>query len=464
MESHIRQRQAAAIRRALGELLVTEVKDPHVGLAQVNGVELNRDGSVAEVYVAFPGGDARRALRALRRARGFLQGRLDDLLHLRQTPELRFRLDETLARSEQVDRILEELRRRGELTGERERLLRLTLADLVPPADLMAALRRGRRFWVVPHWNPDPDAMGGALALAAALNAAGREAVVFRYPDPPIGLVDLPGFADAVPAAEAAALLAESPPDTLVMVDCHRRERAGELADVLARVPAAWCVDHHLVTRRQLPLPGWVEPKASAACLLVLRVVEELAADPGPDGEPFAVDHDMAANLFAGIYADTGGFRFANTLPVTFAAAERLARRGVDTAAVAEQVLHRRRREAVALLERVLRTFRYHAGGKVLTLRADQAMLRETGATLADTEGMVTFATGIVGVRYVAFLKELPDGRWRVSLRATGPDGDVQQIAARHGGGGHRQAAGCTLTGDGDLLEAELAAALAALP
>ncbi len=463
MESHIRQRQSAAIRRVLGELLLAEVKDPHVGLAQINGVELNRDQSVADVYVSFPptDQDPRRSLRALRRARGFLQRRLADTLRMRQTPELRFHLDEAVVRSESVERILAELRERGELTGERERRLRLRLEDLVPPADLVDALRRHHSFWIVPHWNPDPDAMGGCLALAAALDAAGREAVVFRYPDPPVGLVGLPGFDDAVPADQAADLLAEQPPEVLVMVDCHRRERAGELADVLARIPEAWCIDHHLITRRQTPLPGWVEPLASSATLLVLRVIEELAADPGPGGEPFDLDEAMAANLFAGLYADTGGFRFPNTLPLTFAAAEMLTARGIDTAAIAEQVLHRRRPTAVRLLRSVLDTFRYHADGRILALRATQAMLRETGAGLADTEGMVGFATGIEGVRFVVFLKELPDGRWRISLRGTG-DGDVQQVAARHGGGGHRQAAGCTLEGDPDLLEAELVSALAA--
>ena len=90
------------------------------------------------------------------------------------------------------------------------------------------------------------------------------------------------------------------------------------------------------------------------------------------------------------------------------------------------------------------------------------AMLADSGALLADAEGFVNLATAVEGVVYVALLKELEDGLWRISLRSRG-DGDVQQLAVRYGGGGHRQAAGCTIAGDGGEVASELAVALTAL-
>ena len=65
-------------------------------------------------------------------------------------------------------------------------------------------------------------------------------------------------------------------------------------------------------------------------------------------------------------------------------------------------------------------------------------------------------------MQYVVFLKETAPDVWRASLRAMA-DGDVQAVAARYGGGGHRRAAGCTIEGDGDAVAAEVAAALAEL-
>ncbi len=448
MDPYKLQRQNAALQRVLADLLATEVKDPRVGFVTVSGVKLSRDQTVAQVFVSALGGEeARRdSMAGLKKARGFLQGRLGDVLRLRATPDLRFVYDDSLDRGLGVDTILRDLSDRGDLEDEGARRLRMKLADLQPPAELMRALRAGGRIWLVPHWNPDPDAMGSCLALGEALAARGAEVVVFGYPDPPAGFAALPGFADVVPLERAAALLADAPPDRLVMLDCHRIDRAGEYADVLAGVPEAWTVDHHLVSGRRVPLDGWVEPAASATALLVMRIVEELAAADG-DEAGTALSVDMATNIYAGLVTDTGGFRHPNTLPLTFEAAAALASRGVDVAGVTEAVLHRRTPAGMALLQRVLATLETHGEGRIALIRADRAMLAETGARLADTESFVGFATALEGVEFVAFLKELDDRTWRVSLRAPG-GGDVQAVAARFGGGGHRAAAGCTLEGD----------------
>jgi phosphoesterase RecJ-like protein len=169
----------------------------------------------------------------------------------------------------------------------------------------------------------------------------------------------------------------------------------------------------------------------------------------------------MATCLYAGLVNDTGGFRFPNTMPLTFELAQRLAAWGVDTAAVSRMTLHRFRPAGVALLQKVLTTFQYFADGKILILRVDAAMLAETGAVLADTEGFVNVATAVEGVAFVGFMKELEQGTWRVSLRAPG-GGSVQEVASRFGGGGHRQAAGCTLTGSAEEISATLVTELTA--
>jgi len=84
----------------------------------------------------------------------------------------------------------------------------------------------------------------------------------------------------------------------------------------------------------------------------------------------------------------------------------------------------------------------------------------ETGATLAETEGLVNVLSSVQGVRYAALLKEAEPGVWRVSLR-TG-EGDVQEVAARLGGGGHKRAAGCTLEGSQEEVAATVTEALLA--
>ncbi len=460
MDPYKLQRQNAALRKVLAELVSAEVKDPRVGFVTINGVELSRDQTSARVLFSVMGEaqERRDSLAGLKKARGFLQSRLSDILRLRNTPDLRFEYDDSVDRSLAVEDILADLEDAGEFEDEATRNRRRDLESLMPPRDLMAALDEAERVWVAPHWNPDPDAMGSALALGAALAAGGRDVTVLAHPDAPKGFASLPGYADALPAPEAAARLAESPPDTLLVVDCHHLDRVGDaLAPVLADIPRAWCIDHHLISDGPAPLPGWIEAVASSASLLVLRVIETLAADD-PRVE---VTPDIATNIYAGLYADTGGFRFPNTLPMTFAAAGAMAARGVDVAAVAEQMLHLRTRPATELLRRVMASFEFHADGRILSLYADRTMMAETGTSMSDTEGFVGLATGTEGVRFVIFLKEREDGLWRVSLRARA-GGDVQRVAASHGGGGHVLASGCTLDGAPADLIADLVADLSA--
>lgn len=448
MDPYKLERQNSAIRKVLGELVSLEVKDPRVGMAAISEVRLNRDQTTAEVFVSVVGEEHERAdtLRGLKKARGFLQGRLADVLRLRKTPDLRFVLDESLDRGLAVDALLDEMAAGGEFEDEETKARKRPLDSLIPPRELLDKLAFCRRPWIVPHWNPDPDAMGSALALGRALACAGKDVEVLGYPDPPAGFDVLPGMEDVLPVAEAASALETAPPDLVVMVDCHETARAEELSEVLDRAPEAWCIDHHLTNGGPAPLPGWIDPSASSASMLVLRVIEDLENGEYDELEPFEFDAGMAACVYAGLVADTGGFRFPNTLPMTFEAAHRMAEFGIDTSELSERLLHLRTRPALELMTRVLGSFAFHADGRILSLAATSAMLAESGASMADTEGFVNVATSVEGVRFVVFLKEREDGRWRVSLRAKG-DGDVQSVAARRGGGGHRLAAGCTLDG-----------------
>lgn len=510
MDPYRTNKMNKSILEVLSDLLQVGVKDPRVGFVTLNQVRLNRDHTVAEIFWSVMGDEQERvrSFAGLKQARGFLQGKLGRTLGLRQTPELRFVFDDALQEGMKIDGLLAELKGRGEFQDGPRKRLRMTLDDIVPPADLIAGLRRAQTVWVAPHHNPDPDAMGSALALGEALSALGKQVRVLGYPDPPVGLTDLPGFAEVVFRDQADELFAEERPDTLVLVDCHRIDRTGEWEETLARIPVRWTVDHHQITGRRGPEPGWIEARACSCCTLIHQVIQALGrpepaaadpdpADPDPAGVPAAAEAgavtgidagtdagpdaegsaggdagteaqavdlmtlDMATNLYAGLINDTGGFRFSNTMPLTFELARRLAERGVDVAEVSRTTLHRYRPQGVALLQKVLASFTYHAQGRILTALTTRQMLQETGGSLADTEGFVNIATAVDGVQRVALIKELAPDTWRISLRVRG-EGDVQAVAARYGGGGHKQAAGCTVTGTAAEVTAQLVADLQA--
>jgi len=456
-----------AILEVLSRLLQVSVKDPRVGFVTINSVKLNRDHSVAQVFWSTLGDDDDRktSFAGLKKTRGYLMSKLTRTLGLRAAPDLRFVYDDTVAKGLELDTVLDDLAEQGEFKTEDEKKREMDLEDLQAPYELIKAIGQSVKVWIVPHFNPDPDAMGSALALSEALELMGRDVTVVSYPDPPVGFSDLPGFDRVVTSDEAEELFSSEKPDTLILVDCHQIDRCGPLEETLDRFENRWCIDHHLVSGRKAPESGWIEARSCSTCTLVHQVIDGLStASADNEDEAFELTLDMATNIYAGLISDTGSFRFSNTMPLTFELAHRLSDLGVDTAAVSRNTMHRYRREGVALLQLVLGSFEYHSDGKVLILRATQAMLEETGGSMSDKESFVNIATAVDGVKYIAFMKERGENEWRVSLRVRG-EGDVQTLAVRYGGGGHKQAAGCTFNGDADDVAAELAAELGmALP
>lgn len=105
------------LRRILAEAISQEVSDPRVGMVTVSEVRLNKDNTVAEVFVTAMSDDPderRKSLKGLRNAKGFLRGKIGDAVRLRVLPDLRFRYDESLDRSFRVERLLDEIGQDGE--------------------------------------------------------------------------------------------------------------------------------------------------------------------------------------------------------------------------------------------------------------------------------------------------------------------------------------------------------------
>jgi phosphoesterase RecJ-like protein len=154
-----------------------------------------------------------------------------------------------------------------------------------------------------------------------------------------------------------------------------------------------------------------------------------------------------ATNAFVALSTDTGDFRYGNATGRAFRAAAEMVDAGADPTVVAHWIHGRRRAAAVRLLGEALSTLRLEWGGSVAVIELAEAAFRRASAGPEDTEDIINHPRAIDGVRAVVFLKQWEPGTVRVSLRSTGSF-DVRRIAERFGGGGHTNAAGCTLRGD----------------
>jgi phosphoesterase RecJ-like protein len=153
----------------------------------------------------------------------------------------------------------------------------------------------------------------------------------------------------------------------------------------------------------------------------------------------------MASCLYAAVLTDTGAFTFASTDAFTFGLAEHLLERGADSTGIAQSIYFSHPESKVRLLGIALSNL--EVDGEVAWTYVTLDDMERTNAIVEDCEGIVNYLISILGVRAAVFLRELPDGnRFRLNLRSKGAV-DVAEVAERFGGGGHRNASGCTIDG-----------------
>jgi phosphoesterase RecJ-like protein len=179
---------------------------------------------------------------------------------------------------------------------------------------------------------------------------------------------------------------------------------------------------------------------------MVFRLLDEMGLE---------ITGDMAVNLYTAILTDTGAFRYSNTGPGTFAAAGRLLEKGADPAWIAQQVYETFPAVKIRLLGRALTTLEFDWQGRIAALTVSKRMLDEAGAQWEHTEGFVEYPRSIEGVQVAAFLSEIGEGTYKVSLRSKGRF-NVEEVARKFGGGGHINAAACRIPGDAETVKKKL--------
>lgn len=297
-----------------------------------------------------------------------------------------------------------------------------------PPADLLDAIRGGSRFLISSHQRPDGDAIGSAVGMALALRALGKEATVVMDAVPPVFLQPFPD----VDRIRVATTVAETVDASLIM-ECSSLDRTGVAG--LDRSPVV-NIDHH---------PGntiygrinWIDEGAAACGEMVFGLIDALGVPLTPA---------IATHLYLAILTDTGSFRFSHLTPLTYELAGRAVAAGADPSAIARTHYDSNSLARVRIFGAVLNGMTVHAGGKVAVLSITRAEAASFGGTYDDTEGLINFPLTVKDIQAVAFLKEADDGSWRVSLRSKGSI-DTGAIARTFGGGGHRNAAGCSIQG-----------------
>jgi bifunctional oligoribonuclease and PAP phosphatase NrnA len=302
------------------------------------------------------------------------------------------------------------------------------------PEDLLKRLRDGHRFLLSSHKNPDGDSIGSSLGLARVLRSLGKGVVIWFRDEPPEVYGAIPG-ADRIHSGTEPPAGWPEKFDAVVTLECPSLDRTG-LEEQLPELPIV-NIDHHLGNQLYGQV-NWVDSAAPSLGEMIFRLAEGLKVP---------LDETTATILYMTIVSDTGGFRFANATAEAFESSASLVRNGASPEQVSKWLYESTPEPALRLLGEMIGSLALHDEGRIATVELTRDMFERTGARPGDTEGLVGYPRSVAGVEVVALMRHLEDGGLKLSFRSRG-DVDVESIARRHDGGGHKNAAGALISAE----------------
>jgi phosphoesterase RecJ-like protein len=313
----------------------------------------------------------------------------------------------------------------------------MTMSDPAAAAEIAriaAAVHAAKHVVLSSHTRPDGDSIGSQLAMAYALKALGKSVRVVNKDRAPAPLLAFPGVEEITIAAHVDGAF-----DTAIIMECSDLARTG-----VSGLDRGFVIniDHHPGNASYGAI-NWFDSSAAACGEMVFDLIQAL-------GVPLSVE--IATHIYLAILTDTGSFHYSSISQRTFEICRRALDAGVDPVLVARKVYDSNSMGRLKLFGAVLSAMQIDPSGRIAIVYLDHAMARAAGGTYDDTDGLVNLPLTVKEIEAVVFFKQIDGDAYRVSLRSKG-DIDVGAVAKNFGGGGHRNAAGCTVTGTIDDLQ-----------
>ena len=300
--------------------------------------------------------------------------------------------------------------------------------------EIVESIFARQRFVISSHARPDGDSIGSQLAMAYALKTLGKEVRIVNKDAASAPLLAFPG----VPSIEITDHV-DGTFDAAIIMECgdlRRTEIAGLDRYFVINI------DHHPGNANYGQL-NWFDSTAAACGEMVYELIVAL-------GVPLSIE--IATHIYLAILTDTGSFHYSSISPNTFDICRETLLAGVDPVQVARKVYDSNSLGRLKIYGAVLSAMQLDATGRIAILYVDPEMTRVAGGTYEDTDGLINLPLSVKEIEAAVFFKQLEGDECRISMRSKG-DIDIGEVAKEFGGGGHKNAAGCTVRGTRDALQ-----------
>lgn len=296
------------------------------------------------------------------------------------------------------------------------------------------------------HRYADPDSVGSALAMRLALLSMGKTVTVISGDNPiPSELSFLSGYTEI--ENKSFELVDLDQHDLFISLDSSSPSQITKNIELQfpLRIPTV-VIDHH-ATNSAYGKINLVVPESPSTAEILFELFEEWK---------ITITKEIATCLYAGIWGDTGGFRWESTGESTFMIAARLAATGVDVGLTA-YYLDSNKMKVIRAYAQMLEGSETYYGGKVVVVELTSERAKTDGLEVKEITRAGDMAKLLCSmandVAIVVFVEDAPDESLvKVSFRSNNlmltKTYDVSKLAVSLGGGGHVRAAGASMKGE----------------
>ncbi|MGN0332343.1 MAG: bifunctional oligoribonuclease/PAP phosphatase NrnA [Lachnospiraceae bacterium] len=291
-------------------------------------------------------------------------------------------------------------------------------------------LAPAKRIAIGGHIRPDGDCVGSCMGLYRYLKENYSEKTVDVY------LENIPEkFAFLEGTSEIRhEISGDEMYDLFICLDCGDKERLGFSAPLFDGAAHTLCVDHH-ISNQSFAEENYIIPDASSTSELIGNLLEKEK-----------ISKKTAEALYLGIVHDTGVFQYSCTSPSTHRMAAELLEKGIDAPKLIQETYYEKTYAQHQILGRALLESILFLDKRCIASYVRRREMDFFGVEASDLDGIVSHMRDTKGVEVAVFMYEIRPNVYKVSLRSNNYV-DVSKIAQYFGGGGHKRAAGFTLTG-----------------
>lgn len=302
--------------------------------------------------------------------------------------------------------------------------------------EILDIFENNDRFLILTHKSPDGDTLGSGFALCEFLRGMGKLANVVNSDELPERYSFLyKGYEEQ-----------DFEPEHIIAVDIADPILMGSnLAQYQQEGKVELCIDHH-VSNKQFAQKTYVEPKASAAALILYKLFKFSGRK---------ITEHIAECLYTGIATDTGCFKYENTTPEAHIACAELMGYNIDYAGINRRMFDIKSKARIKVEQSVINHMEYFLDGQCAVISLTQKRIEQSGVEPAEFDGLASIPLSVEGVKIGITIKQRHEDVFKISVR-TSDEIDASEFCSAFGGGGHIRASGCEITGDLETVKKKL--------